>query len=1015
MIRRLLVAALLVCMAQTAAAQRIALDVLEPEGRAAIHAFPVAVGVVVPQDTLASVPGGRVLDDRGNNIPLDASVTGWWDENRSDPKWLLLRFRADTDRKYFFEVGGEPAWPDDASMLSRDKDDIIVDTGPLRATFTPHVGLMRELLLNGKPIITPRSLRAVVSQDKGKGDDHCAMSDWTLKVVEQSPTRAVIDATADFHTTGGAEFRWRVAQVKLRFEFAKGESFIRVYHTFLWLSNNVYAGVRELSLSLRPDLGAGGDVSVGETWQGEWDVKSTLIAQQHDAESFAVLRGKEKVAEGEHLSGALAVTGGGRGVGVSLRHAWQTYPTAIGIDKGTIDIQLWPRAADAMSFTPLAMQGEEIYYHPVWKIRPWTNEEEHFVHERARFNWFPAAPQGMARTCEMTLFFHDETSKRTPAELHSVTTEPIVVRQDPASALRVPFMGFRITPRDTNGEYADVERAIDTLGRYAVSRWAKINDLGYWRFGFMKWGQPYTTDNGRSLYRWMDGAQYDQQLIPWLLFLRGGGREWFEQAEIVSRHLMDVGVRHYDERGFPTGYMATAGGTPWPYVPFHLTKGTKVHFLSYYHHLAGYARAREVMDTVIEGTLATAAKPAEDVPPWYYRTGGRECYNANVLLANMWAETFDPRVKALALEYIDLAGVREYSEKLNTFRPPQVYMYNGLVIQQRLWNHAAARDNMLRHLREAMLGAYDTGGIPNAAYNIGLQWANDHDPDPRWARLAWDVARSVADIVPNPDFESELPPPYTLSGSSNYRYFLLPALVGLTMAQTHGLDQSAPLVRDDLYVTSPVALVRARHDGDLTLTATINIRDIEGLTVRVLDPDGNVIAEPTVQPGERLTDSLEGPGYGVLKRVDPKAEFTIAAAKAGGVYRIEFTGLGERGNVMVRGDADVVYTIEPGAEFFVQDIAGQQSAGTRFIVQSDADTIEVWTRSPERSPYTLRDARTGEVLFRSAAPDEQMQTHDVGKGRLLMFTVGGYGPWTTRKIVGAMPYVGASVERWFAP
>jgi len=70
--------------------------------------------------------------------------------------------------------------------------------------------------------------------------------------------------------------------------------------------------------------------------------------------------------------------------------------------------------------------------------------------------------------------------------------------------------------------------------------------------------------------------------------------------------------------------MSTAGGTPFPYIPFHNTKGTKAHFLSYYYHLTGYKRAKEVMEEVIAGTVATAAMDPKKLPAWYRRTGGRE-------------------------------------------------------------------------------------------------------------------------------------------------------------------------------------------------------------------------------------------------------------------------------------------------------------------------------------------------------------------------------------------------------
>ena len=235
-----------------ARAQRIAIDVLEPAGREAVKAFPVAVGIVLPQGTMVAEPGGpsgpgevggKLVDDAGNSIPVYAQATGWWNKEKTDPKWILLRFNADTDRKYFFEVAGEPTAVDAGSLITQIDQQITINTGPLQTTLVPNAGLIQSLELNGKPMLAARGLGAVVTINRGKSKRAAAMSDWTLSVIEDSPVRAVIDATADFTDTHGADFPYRAAQVTLRFEFHKNESFVRLYHTFMWLAMNPIAAV----------------------------------------------------------------------------------------------------------------------------------------------------------------------------------------------------------------------------------------------------------------------------------------------------------------------------------------------------------------------------------------------------------------------------------------------------------------------------------------------------------------------------------------------------------------------------------------------------------------------------------------------------------------------------------------------------------------------------------------------------------------------------------------------------
>ena len=89
-----------------------------------------------------------------------------------------------------------------------------------------------------------------------------------------------------------------------------------------------------------------------------------------------------------------------------------------------------------------------------------------------------------------------------------------------------------------------------------MARWISEDNYGLLRFGMVRWSKH----GDYTYYRWMDNTQYDQQFIPWLLFMRGGDRQFFDDGEITSRYCMDLNVNHYNTRGSPTGYMATCGG-----------------------------------------------------------------------------------------------------------------------------------------------------------------------------------------------------------------------------------------------------------------------------------------------------------------------------------------------------------------------------------------------------------------------------------------------------------------------
>ncbi len=1012
---------------------KIPLEILEPkERKEAIQEFPVAVGMVFPDGRLSNVPGGRIVDDGGREILFDAEATGWWNREKTRVKWLLLHFKASTDRKYFFELGKKHDPPPGQPVAAKRNDEILVDTGPLKARISQNSpNLFDEIRLNDKPMLQPSGESFNLALHVGKGARRLALGDWKLALEEATPLRAVVKATGYYRDDYGADDDGKpVARLDIRYQFFKGESFVRIYHTITWMIRNYMIGARDISLALRPDLPDGGTLRLGlsdttaDAWEMPWKRDSKLTAYQDKGDHFAVVAEGKTVKEGRQLGGWFALQGAdGRGVSVALRHPWQTFPTEIAVEDGTIRVGFWPRQGPPMSFAPEALMPPELFHHKVWKSFKWSADVGHFVHERARMRWYLHTAEGASRTHELTILFYDRAAKRSPSLMNSVTQHPVVVRQHPESAMRVPFMGFRIMPASKE-KYPHIERAADLLGRMSSARWLSCHDYGLWRFGMLRWGSP-PADQPRSLYRWMDGLQYDQQLIPWLLYMRGGDRHFFEQGEITGRFAMDVCVNHYNTRGYPIGYCSTAGGTPFPYVPYHTTKGTKIHFLAYYYHLTGYKRAKEVMDEIIAGAKQTAAAPLEQFAWWYRRTGGRECYNMNVFWANAYQETFDPEVEAFAREWMNLAANREYSRELNVFRPPQVYLYNGLVLQQRLWDDKTLREVMLRNLSADLVGTSEEGSVRNVEKVIGCGWAYEQTKDKRYAQAGWDAARTLADLVPNANLSEELPPPFVLRGNQFYRHFLLPILVGASVGHRLGLSPNQePVLRDTFIALNAAAkrgepasgqvFVRPRRDGDLKIRIFCN----GGATKATLTgPDGKEIASAQFHSKKRTTVELEGPGYPVYARGSrfPSAEMVLPNAKRNQTYKLVIEGGSEQTGALVLADAQVVHHLPEGSTFLTQDLAGQYFAGARFYAMTKEDVITVTSRSPHRSPYTIRDAKTWELLFRTTATDPSQQTHRLGKGRLIVFITGGYSSWTMRSIRGVLPYFANTRDGWFDP
>jgi len=996
---------------------RIVLDVLEPASRTqAVRRFPVSLGVVFEDDVLSSVPGGRLVDNRGRAVPFEAEATGWWDPERTRVKWLLLHFRADTDRRYVFEVGKKPELPQGEPIAVEKEGVVVIDTGVLVARMgKEHAALFDSVRLNGREMVRQPSPALVLVADDGETQWPGVVSEWRVELEESTPLRASVKAAALCEFPNGEP----LARLELRYQFFRGETFVRLYHTTTWMVRDPKMGARELSLRLTPQLDVA-SVRLGPSEDGQvGDYRGDVVAYQDGPEHFRVTSDGEQVEEGERLAGWIAAEGGeGCGVGLALRHAWQTFPAALSLQDGQLRIKLWPDEAPRMGFEPQDLMPPDFFYGEHWNRFKWIKAGGHFIHEYSKNPHFVHTAEGAARTHEVTVFFYDRSSERTMAEINSVTQHPVVVRQDPKSAMRVPFMGLDIEPADER--YPSMERAVEQIGRLAVGRWPATHDYGLWRFGMMRWGATGVS------YRWFDGHQYDLQLIPWLLFMRGGGRRWYEEGEATARFAMDVATNHYNTRGVPPGYQSSAAAMPFPWHGHHLGKHVKVHFLAYYYHLTGYRRAKEVMDEVIGGAKWAAKhtpRPGSaSAKPEYRRGWGRELYNVNVLWANAYEETWDPEVEAFAREWIGLTMNREYSAEMNVFRNPNIYLYPGLVLHQRLWPNGDLSEIMLRNLAGLGYPNLDMGGVYRAEDALACGWAYRQTEDPRFARVGWDIARTLADLVPDHDWTSAEVPRYPLNGNQLHRHFLGPIIVGYSLAARHGLEQSDEFLMRDTFISLPplnkdtvrgTVFLRPKREGDLTVRIVLS--GVWGasspeMCVTALDATDRPVAAVTIPETERA--ATKDRYYPIAWRFNQRGTLTIPGARKGTTHRLLIEGRNERRPMaLVLADADLVHQVSPGTTTFFYNLAGQYYVGTRIFTKTISDTVTV--ANPYVKPYTIRDAETGEALHHYSLTDPNVMTHRVGAGRMIRITM--TGRMDGRRFEGLSPYLATTRESWFDP
>jgi len=1010
---------------------RIALEVVEPADRGlTIQDYPVSVGLIFPKGELSSLPGGSVVDEEGNQIPFEAEATGWWEKEKKNVKWLLLHFNASTNRKYFFELGKKPLTVSGAPIASKSGEAIHVDTGAVQAVMnSAQGGLFEKISLNGQVIASSGKGDLMFSIDDGSQPIDLTLADWQMSLEEATPARACVKVSGYWKDSQGKP----VARAQVRCYFFKGEAFIRIEHTLVWMIKDVKYGIRELSLALNSPTGDSPEIQIGmgepsgEIFEANGRKGSAVEAWQDTGKHFVIKEGDKILKEGQRLAGWISLKGAdGRSVAMSLRHAWQRYPVLFRAEPGRIQTQFCPKT-DRLSFEQEAIMTPGIYHHPCWldirKQFKAPTDVAYFYDNYSPMiqNGYFYTGEGAAFTHELTLSFHDAKTARGIVELNSINQLPVVVRQDPKYAMRVPFMGMDIMAYDP--ELPEVERAVSRLGDIAMGRWVDTMNFGLTRFGMVRWGKHGAIeDPNASFYRWMDNVQYSQQLIPWLLYMRGGERKFYDDAIIAGRYAMDMSVNHYTTRDTPTGHM-TGAGCSLPFNPFPFStsdaKLQKVHFLSYYYHLTGDRRAKEVMDEVIEGTKKFALQEEErrrerqpDKKYYYLAAGGRENYNMNIFWANAWDETFDPEIWRLAENNRMCSLQGEYKANRNFFEGPLVYLYEGLLAQDQRNPDKEAQDIMLRYLRIDDLKTF--GGIPTSVEDsIAFPWAYKQTGDPLFAEAAWDVARGSADLVPEIDFRAEKLPayyPYEYLGNGIYRQHILPILAGATVGKKMGYDwKKKPVYRDTSFQMwrrpgekdfQSEIFVRARQDGPLKIMCLLE-GDINNLPrIEVTRADKSVVADFQVKPKRNQPLIFQG-------------EVAIENARAGEVFRVRVTKADQTA-LLVVSEGQVVHHLPLDLKHGQKSMAAMQfSTPVRFVTRTTGDTFSFFQGA--RRPYTLRDAESLELIFRPKSFLVDEAGHPTAPGRMIQVTAfdsPGVDEWLMK---GVEPYFAVSKEDWFLP
>ena len=558
---------------------RIPLRVPAAPGRA--RQWPITVGVPMPQAALWQVQAARLVDDKGNAIPLQAEVAARWSRGGS-VKWLLAHFTANLGPRqgaYHLELGRPQAAPKPhlSLMLQQDAEAFTVTTGPakfriLRRKFN---GIDQAWLDRNSDGQFDRGEAAFVdtSERGAYMVDHTGKSYWSTRDakvesgVERSGPQVVTLKFEGWHVAEGGA---KLGKFIVRLSAFAGQPFVRILHTFVITADTGKTRYRDIGFRLTPRLThfyIGSASSHTGVVRRERD-RASLV--QVDDRRYDFLTGGRFVRGGVRSEGWVAVADERAGMSLLVKDFWQQYPKEFEVGPNELTFHIWPahnpprrHTGDRLTIHNaghlwFAHEGPELdfrvpdeYFDPKKGLLPEITVE----------NGKPGVPNakainaiGLAKTHEMLLVLHGPSWEQAGVRDLNDTFQfgPAAIVQ-PQWVCESGVFGAML-PRDEK-RFPKAERAVDMVSDKIFRQQRIDRDYGIFNFGdsHHNW---FWQERRWSLHRIWRNTHHGWGRWPWLLFARSGSKHFLDWAARNARHVMDVDHCHYTTPEFV--------GLPWP-------------------------------------------------------------------------------------------------------------------------------------------------------------------------------------------------------------------------------------------------------------------------------------------------------------------------------------------------------------------------------------------------------------------------------------------------------------------
>lgn len=564
---------------------RIRLDLPNPLS-ASIAGLPQTLGVPFPRGVLYDTRHLRLVDDQGNEVPIQVRENARWSRYGS-VRWILLDFVTELQgegRHFYLEYGpgvtrGEsPA----ISVTTQEKGFPQVDAGWIRID---HEGIALKTKTGDQRVLPLQALLGAfvekVEQIQPVDWGHRFMAsagpefrippEVQLEVEQSGPEKMVLKISGDYLRDGHGD---PFCQYVIRYVIFRNSSLIRVFHTWIFTGDGNRERIRNMGwhvpfgenmkpLGFLSGFGKDAEWLEGYYLRQEDHDQYTLFAYEEPNRSSRVAewmtprRPIRKIGSGERAPGVMAAEGDGIRLFFGVKDFWQNFPNSLMQTNEGMTFYQWPRYGAERQHPVSAEKLEEV-----WRL--WFAHEGEFLSFSLPIELTEGAlhvaesgpephidygrpdsvnAQGVAKTAEMWLYFTEDSVpvEASASVLEGLNDELLRAVVDPRWMMKSGAF-YEVHEKDT-ANYPEEEKIYEQSVLSILNLVERMGIYGKWIYGDLL--RPANLDEQTGgLYRTFRKSHWGWP-YSWIQFVRSGDTRFYKFAEAATRMMTDVAFCHY--------------------------------------------------------------------------------------------------------------------------------------------------------------------------------------------------------------------------------------------------------------------------------------------------------------------------------------------------------------------------------------------------------------------------------------------------------------------------------------